>query len=95
MRDEVIAELRNEDNQPSMNLHYHVSGGFAFGWAKLRYKIFCHYITYNLQAIRLGDRAFFDANPEFENAKIAVHFHSTNKKYDKTEQRGILADYRL
>jgi hypothetical protein len=94
MRDEVLAELKN-DGQLSLNLHYHVCGGFVFGWAKLRYKIFCRFISYNVQAIRFGDKAFFEKNPEFDNARVLIHFHSSNKKYEKTEEKGILSEYTL
>ena len=93
MRDEVIAELKNEDGELSLNVHYHVCGGFVFGWAKLRYKIFCRFISYNVQAIRFGDKAFFEKNPEFSKARVLIHFHSSNKKYEKTEEKGILSKY--
>jgi len=95
MRDEVIAELKSEDGGLSLNLHYHVCGGFVFGWAKLRYKIFCRFISYNVQAIRFGDKAFFDNNPEFDKARVLIHFHSSNKKYEKIEEKGVLSEYKL
>lgn len=95
MRDEVLAELKIEDNEISLNLHYHICGGFIFGWAKLRYKIFCRFISYNVEAIRFGDKALFDQNPEFDKAKIIIHFHASKEKYDKIEQRGILEEYKL
>jgi hypothetical protein len=95
MRDEVLAELKSEDSELTFNLHYHVCGGFVFGWAKLRYKIFCRFISYNIQAIRFGDRAIFEKNPEFDKAKVLIYFHSSNKKYDKTEEKGILSEYKL
>jgi hypothetical protein len=95
MRDEVIAELKSEDGGLSLNLHYHVCGGFVFGWANLRFKIFCRFISYNVQAIRFGDKAFFDKNPEFDEARVLVYFHSSNKKYEKIEEKGILAEYKL
>jgi hypothetical protein len=95
MRDEVLAELKSEDGGLWLNLHYHVCGGFVFGWAKLRYKIFCRFISYNVQTIRFGDKAFFEKNSEFDKAKVLIHFHSANKKYEKTEEKGILSEYKL
>jgi magnesium dechelatase len=93
--DEVLAEFKSENGELSLNLHYHVCGGFVFGWAKLRYKIFCRFISYNVQAIRFGDKAFFEKNPEFDNARVLIHFYSSNKKYEKTEEKGILSEYTL
>jgi hypothetical protein len=95
MRDEVLAELKSEDGELSLNLHYHVCGGFVFGWAKLRFKIFCRFISYNVQAIRFGDKAFFEKNPGFDKARVLIHFHSSNKKYEKTEEKGFLSEYKL
>jgi len=94
MRDEVLAELKCGNDELSLNLHYHVSGGFVFGTAKLRYKILCHYVSYNIQAIIFGDELFFDENPEFDQATILVHFHSSNKKYEKTKKWGMVGEYK-
>ena len=94
MRDEVLAELKNEDDVLSLNLHYHVSGGFVFGTSNLRYRIFCHYVSYNIQAIIFGDKSFFDKNPEFDQAPILVHFHFSNKKYERIKNWGIVGEYK-
>ena len=40
MRDEVLAELKEDQKGLSLNVHCHVSGGFVFGRAKWRYNIF-------------------------------------------------------
>jgi hypothetical protein len=43
-----------------------------------------------LEAFRYGDRPIIEAHPEFAQAPIIVYFHAREKKFDKTEQWGIL-----
>jgi hypothetical protein len=95
MRDEVLAELKKDSEGFSLNVHCHVSGGFVFGRAKWRYNIFCSELSLVLEAIRFGDKAFFDHDPKLGEIPVMVHFKSTNKKYDKTEKWGTLEDYKL
>jgi hypothetical protein len=94
MRDEVLAELRKDSEGLSLNVYCHVSGGFVFGRAKWRYKIFCSELSLVLEAIRFGDRAFFEGDAQLDNIPVLVHFKSTDKKYDKIEKWGLLEDYR-
>jgi hypothetical protein len=50
MRDEVLAELSDDDDNPTFRVYCHVSGGFVFGMAKWRYSIFCHELPLALEA---------------------------------------------
>lgn len=95
MRDEVLAELKTDSEEPSLIVHCHVSGGFIFGRAKWRHKIFCTELSLVLEAIRFGDKAFFDHNPKLDRIPVLIHFESTDTKYNKTEKWGSLGDYRL
>jgi hypothetical protein len=95
MRDEVLAELKEDSEGLSLNVHCHVSGGFVFGRAKWRYQIFCSELSLALEAIRFGDRALFDRNSQLDNIPVLVHFKSADKKYDRIEKWGLLGDYRL
>ena len=95
MRDEVLAELKEDSEGLSLNVYCHVSGGFVFGRAKWRYSIFCSELTLGLEAIRFGDKAFFDRNPKLDQIPVLVHFKSTDKRYNKTEKWGSLGDYKL
>ena len=95
MRDEVLAELKKDSEGLSLNVHCHVSGGLVFGRAKWRYNIFCSELSLALEAIRFGDKAFFDHDPKLDEIPVLVHFKSANKKYDKTEKWGTLEDYKL
>jgi hypothetical protein len=95
MRDEVLAELNTRENELSLNVRCHVSGGFAFGTAKMRYDIFCSELSLVLEAIRFGDRLFFEEHPKFDLIPVMVHFNSTNKKFNKKEKWGSIGDYKL
>jgi hypothetical protein len=59
MRDEVPAEWKDTDEGPTLHVYCHVSGGFVFGSAPLRYKIFEDELPSVFEALRYGDRSFF------------------------------------
>jgi hypothetical protein len=94
MRDEVLAKLSEDSHGYSLEVHCHISGGFAFGRAKWRYEIFRSELPLALEAIRYGDRLLFDNNPAFDLVPILVNFESTDKRYNKTEKWGSLGDYK-
>ncbi len=95
MRDEVLAELRKDSEGYSLNVYCHVSGGFVFGRAKWRYEIFCSELSLALEAIRYGDRVFFNRDSKFDQIPIFVNFRSTDERYNKIEKWGSLGDYKL
>jgi hypothetical protein len=70
-----------------------VSGGFVFRSARLRYQIFEDELPLVLEALRYGDRSFFAAHPQLDNAPIWVHFESTVPRYNVTESWGVPAYY--
>jgi hypothetical protein len=92
MRDEVLAEWQEIDNQYELHLYLHVSGSFCFGWAGLRDRIFRHHLPLVFQVIRYGDKRIFEEMPELNNSQIIVHFRSNRKKYDKTENFGFIRE---
>ena len=94
MRDEVVAEWHSEDD-PELHVHCHVSGGLVLGSASWRDSIFRRHMPMVLESFRYGDRALFEAFPELNQALIRVHFHSTQKRYDRMENWGKLGDYRI
>jgi hypothetical protein len=88
MRDEVLAEWQMNDNGYELHLYLHVSGGFCFGWAGMRDKIFRHHLPLVLETIKYGDKKLFAENPDLNESMIIVHFQSNRKKYDKIENFG-------
>ena len=94
MRDEVFAELLIDGVSRLFSVYCHVSGGIVIGPARWRYDIFRTELPLVLEAIRYGDRIFFESDPTLDQIPIHVHFNSTHKKYNKIESWGTFADYR-
>ncbi|MFX1310509.1 MAG: staygreen family protein [Promethearchaeota archaeon] len=92
MRDEVLAEWRQVNNHYELHLYLHISGGFVFGWAAMRDKIFRYHLPLVFQAIIYGDRKLIEENPDLNTSQILVHFQSKNKKYNKIENSGQIKD---
>ena len=93
MRDEVVAEWKEDENGVALHVYCHVSGGLVFGRASWRESIFRSEMPLVLEAIRYGDRRFFDANPNLDNSPILVHFQSSKSDHTKIETWGTPASY--
>jgi hypothetical protein len=94
MRDEVLAEFTREEEGLVFKVYCHVSGGFVFGTAKLRYAVFRHELPLVLEAIRFGDRNLFEKIPNLDKTPVFIHFQSTDNRFNKVENWGTMADYR-
>lgn len=91
MRDEVLAEwIKNNNNQFELHVYLHVSGGFCFGWAGLRDRIFRHHLPLVLEALKFGDAEIYKNMPELEESSIIVHFQSNKKRYCLDEEFGTI-----
>lgn len=93
MRDEVLAEWKQENAGAFLRVHCHVSGGLVVGSASLRDAIFQHELPLVLEAFCFGDRRLFETHPELDQAPVRVRFHSKQRKYDRVEDWGRCADY--
>ena len=94
MRDEVLAEWRNDGDYYALHIHCHVSGGFAFGPASFRYQTFQRELGLVLEALRHGDPGLFATHPELDLAPILIHFESDKEKYRRIEEWGTPLQYR-
>ncbi len=94
MRDEVLAEWKQNEEGYSLHVYLHVNGGMVFGRAGWRDAIFRSELPLVLESIRYGDRSIVYVQPELDQAPIYVHFQSSNPKYSRTEQWGLLCDCR-
>jgi hypothetical protein len=94
MRDEVLAEFAGDRGSPELRVYCHVSGGLVFGTARLRYNIFRAELRLALEAIRYGDRTFFETGEFLDRAPVRVCFHSHKHRYNCEENWGTLGDYR-
>jgi hypothetical protein len=94
MRDEVLATLSEDGVNLALKVYCHVSGGFVFGTAKFRYKIFQSELPLVLEAIRYGDCVLFERNTELDNAPVLINFKSTNSRFNKVENWGTLHEFK-
>ena len=95
MRDEVLAEWLKEEENFSLHVYCHVSGGIILGTAGWRYSIFKRELPLVLRCICNGDKELFNEHPNLKNCNIFVTFNSKNKKYNKIEKWGTPKDYFL
>ena len=95
MRDEVLAEWREDKEEPSLHVYCHVSGGLVFGTAAFRDAIFRQELPLVLEAFRFGDRKLFEAHPDLDGVQIQVHFRARQRRYNRSESWGTPADYRF
>ena len=92
-RDEVLAEWRTNQGFPFLYVYVYVDGQFGPVVSATRNAIFRRELPLALEAIRYGDRKFFAAHSELDNAPIWIHFDSTNPAYNRFEYWGIPNDY--
>ncbi len=91
--DEVRAEWVDDVGGYLFYVYLNVDGPSAWGMNGIRNFIFRRELPLALQAIRFGDREFFEAHPELNFAPIIVFFQSKNPKYNTMENWGTFADY--
>jgi len=94
MRDEVLAEWKYYNGNPFLYAYVYVDGQFGPAVSAVRNAIFRRELPLALEAVRWGDRTFFIAHPELDNAPIWIHFDSTNPEYNRFEYWGTPNDYR-
>jgi hypothetical protein len=94
MRDEVLAELNEDGDGLVFRVYCHVSGGFVFGTAKFRYKIFKSELPLVLEAMRYGDRILFQHKPELDSVPVFIHFESTDRRFNKVESWGTMLEFK-
>jgi hypothetical protein len=95
MRDEVLAEWKMEQDHFYLHVYCHVCGGFVFGNASLRERIFRREMPLVLEAIRYGDGELFAKDSRLDQAEILVHFRRPKAKDCKIEQWGYLGNYNI
>ena len=95
MRDEVLAEWRQDGEAVALDVYCHVSGGLVFGSAAMRDAIFRRELPLVLEAFRYGDRALFEVAPDMDRSPVWVHFMAGAGRYNRVERWGVPADYRI
>jgi len=93
MRDEVLAEWKEDGEAFSLHVYCHVSGGLIIGSAEWRDNIFHHHLRQVLEAFREGDKQVFSLKPELDNSLIYVHLKSNKARFNRLEEWGKLENY--
>jgi hypothetical protein len=94
MRDEVLGEWRQVEEKYEFHVYVHISGGFVFGWAGMRDKIFRYHLPHTIKVFRYGDNELFEQFPSLDDAPVIIHFNSPKEKYHKIENFGVFNDYK-
>jgi hypothetical protein len=93
MRDEVLAELRNEQGETTLHVYVHVSGGLVFGGPFFRNSILHYHMPMVLEALRYGENELFTAHPELDETGVLVHFSARQRRFNKVEAWGPIKKY--
>ncbi len=93
MRDEVLGKWRYDDEQYLFFGKVYVNGKFGPIRAGIRNRIFIRELPLALEAIRSGDRKFFNAHPALKKAHIYIYFESSYPQYDRVEYWGTFQEY--
>lgn len=93
MRDEVRGEWVENVGGYLYYVYLDVDGGSGRGITGVRNFIFRRELPLALEAIRFGDRDFFENHPELNFVPIIVFFRSNNPRYNSMENWGMFTDY--
>ena len=91
MRDEVLAELIQDESGPALHIYCQVERGF--GSRSFRESIFRRELSLVLEAIRYGDREIFEKEPQLDNSMIIIHFCAKKPEKDCIENWGPINKY--
>lgn len=93
LRDEVLAEWKENEGYPYLYVYVYVNGQLYPPASAKRNEIFRRELPLALQAIYYGDRQFLNNHPYLKKAPIWIYFDSENTKYISFENWGTLEDY--
>lgn len=93
MRDEVLGEWIKTSEKYCFCAYLYVDGQFGPGVSAIRDAVFRRELPLALEAIRYGDKEFFNVHFEFDNYPIIVYFMSASPQYNKIENWGTFSDY--
>lgn len=93
MRDEVLGKWCYT-NQYHYCAYVLVDQEYDPVLSEMRNKIFMKELPLALEAIRFGDKIFFEAHPALNKVPIWIYFSSANPKLNRVENFGTFQDYR-
>jgi hypothetical protein len=99
VRDELTAELdHDESGYPELHVYCHISGvkvAPPFSDPNWRAQVFEAALPVALSALHWADRSFYRRHPEFNRARVLVHFRATESHFDRIAAYGWLGEYAL
>jgi hypothetical protein len=93
MRDEVLAEWRVDRGYSFIYVYVYINDINNPAASGMRNEIFRRELPLALQAIRYGDRKFFDTYPDLDHAPLWIYFDSNDPEYNRFENWGTAKDY--
>lgn len=93
MRDEVLAEWKEDNGSFYLYGYVYVDGQFDSSVAAVRNNIFRRELPLALEAITYGDQQLYSAHPDLGGASIWIYFDSTIPEYNQFEFWGTPNDY--
>lgn len=93
MRDEVLGEWIVTEAGFLYYVYLQAEGQKGQGSAAIRREIFRRELPLALEAIRYGDKKFFEAHPGSDQIPIIVFYLSSKPELNDTEYWGTFADY--
>lgn len=94
MRDEVLAEWREDSNSDYLFVYIYLDSQADSDVTAKRDKIFRQELPMALQAIRYGEQRLFDARPDLDEAQIWIMFDSTDPELNRYDYYGTFAEYK-
>ena len=95
MRDEVLAEWKDEQGTPILHIYCHFCGGFVLDTASMREAMSRREMSLVLEAIAYGDREMLDKTAKLGKAEIFVHFRKAKPYECKIEPWGQIYAYSM
>ncbi|WP_110943068.1 staygreen family protein [Inediibacterium massiliense] len=95
MRDEVLGEWIQIGEKYFYNVYLYIDGIFGFYTAATRNSIFRRELPLALEAIRYGDKEFFNIHSKLDHSPIIVYFHSSIPYFNRIENWGTFSNYKL
>lgn len=92
-RDEVLGEWTKLRKNYFFYVNLYIDGKLGPSVTVVRNKIFRRELPLALQAIRFGDKRFFNTHTKLDNAPILVYFNSINPYFDRIENWGTFSHY--
>jgi hypothetical protein len=93
MRDEVLGEWAKTGGRYFFYVYLHLDGELGPTVTAIRNGVFRRELPLALEAIRYGDKTFFNTYPNLDNAPIVVYFNSINPYFNRIENWGTFSDY--